>query len=101
MPELREAFDLVVARSFARPAVTAECAVGFLHVGGRMAVTEPPDDRPEGPERWPTAGLRELGFGPATPLRSGTTGAIVAMKESATGDRWPRAVGRPAKSPIW
>ena len=32
--DLREAFDAVVARSFGPPAVTAECAVGFLRPGG-------------------------------------------------------------------
>ncbi|MCI4354384.1 MAG: class I SAM-dependent methyltransferase, partial [Thermoplasmata archaeon] len=40
---LRGGFELVVARSFGAPAVTAECAVGFLLSGGRLVVTEPPE----------------------------------------------------------
>jgi 16S rRNA (guanine527-N7)-methyltransferase len=38
----RATFDLVVARSFGRPAVTAECGAPFLRVGGRLVVSEPP-----------------------------------------------------------
>ena len=53
-PSLRAAFDLVVARSFGAPAVTAECAVGFLATGGHLAVSEPPE--PEA-DRWPPEGL--------------------------------------------
>jgi hypothetical protein len=41
-PSLRGTFDLVVARSFGKPAVTAECAAGFLAVGGSLVVSEPP-----------------------------------------------------------
>ena len=41
---LRGSFDLVVARSFGPPAVTAECSVGFLRSAGSLVVTEPPDD---------------------------------------------------------
>ena len=39
----RERYDLVVARAFGPPAVTAECAVAFLRPGGRLVVSEPPD----------------------------------------------------------
>ena len=35
---LRGGFDVVVARGFGSPAVTAECAVGFLMPGGRLVV---------------------------------------------------------------
>lgn len=55
----RAAFDAVVSRSFAPPAVTAECAVPFLRLGGRLLVAEPP--RPD-PSRWPTDGLAALGL---------------------------------------
>ena len=60
-PALREHFDLVTARSFARPAVTAEVAVAFVRTGGLVVVSEPPEPAPE---RWPDAALDELGFGP-------------------------------------
>jgi hypothetical protein len=39
---MRGSFDLVVARSFAAPAVTAECAAPLLRVGGLLIVAEPP-----------------------------------------------------------
>lgn len=97
--ELREAFDAVVARSFGPPAVTAECAVGFLRPGGRLVVSEPPDDG-ERRGRWPDDGLDALGFGPAVP--GGETGvAFVSVEKIRTDDRWPRRVGIPAKRPQW
>ena len=39
----REHFEVVTARSFAGPAVTAEIAAGFVAVGGVLVVSEPPD----------------------------------------------------------
>jgi len=53
-PALRFQFDLVTARGFGPPAVTAECAAGFLRVDGRLVVSEPPEDRVS---RWPSDGL--------------------------------------------
>ena len=38
----RGRFSAVVARSFGKPAVTAECAAPLLKVGGRLIVSEPP-----------------------------------------------------------
>jgi 16S rRNA (guanine527-N7)-methyltransferase len=101
-PDLRETFDAAVARSFGPPAVTAECAVGFLRPGGRLVVSEPPGG--EGPERtaarWPVTGLEELGFAP--PVAGGGPGAsFVVMEKTKSDDRWPRRVGVPAKRPIW
>jgi 16S rRNA (guanine527-N7)-methyltransferase len=98
-PELRGGFDLVVARSFGPPAVTAECAVGFLDTGGVLVVTEPPDAEVE--TRWSVAGLAELGLGPAEPLRAGETGAVRIRSTGAVDDRWPRRDGVPAKRPLW
>jgi 16S rRNA (guanine527-N7)-methyltransferase len=42
VPALSGSFDAVVARSFGPPAVTAECASGFLSVGGLLVVSDPP-----------------------------------------------------------
>jgi len=97
--EFRGAFDLVVARGFGPPATTAECAVGFLGAGGRLAVSEPPGE-PD-PKRWPAAGLAELGLlGPE--LRRGE-GAGIALFTAAepVGERWPRRVGVPGRRPLW
>ena len=101
-PDLRGAFDAVVARSFGPPAVTAECAVGFLRPGGRLVVTEPPaEEQGPGPgSRWPREGLDDLGLG--DPVPGGGPGAsFVVLEKLRTDDRWPRRVGIPAKRPVW
>jgi 16S rRNA (guanine527-N7)-methyltransferase len=100
-PDLRASVDLVVARGFGRPAVTAECAVGFLPPGGRLVVTEPPGSAVPDPGRWPAERLHELGLSPASAIRSGAAGAVVMTSMSPPDPRWPRATGRPAKSPLW
>lgn len=41
-PGADSAFDVVVARSFGSPGVTAECAARCLSVGGHLVVSEPP-----------------------------------------------------------
>ncbi len=41
-PGADSAFDVVVARSFGSPGVTAECAARFLRIGGSLVVSEPP-----------------------------------------------------------
>lgn len=58
---LRGVADAVTARGFGPPALTAECAVGFLRVGGVLIVSEPPHES----ARWPADALAELGLGPA------------------------------------
>jgi len=98
-PDVREHFPVVIARSFDRPAVTAEVAAALVAVGGLLVVSEPP----EGPvqERWPAEHLAELGFAPARVSRSGAATAAVILKSTGVGDRWPRRVGVPAKRPLW
>jgi 16S rRNA (guanine527-N7)-methyltransferase len=52
-------FDVVTARSFAAPDITARCGAALLRRGGLLIVSEPPvDDR----TRWPGALLGELGL---------------------------------------
>lgn len=55
----RQAFEAVVARGFAPPAVTAECAAGFLAPGGWLGVAEPPGGAVD---RWPPERLASLGL---------------------------------------
>jgi 16S rRNA (guanine527-N7)-methyltransferase len=99
-PHLRGKFDLVVARSFGPPAVTAECAVGFLRAGGELVVTEPPETGTT-PMRWDTAGLAKLGFSPPRSFRVGDTGAVRIHLAQTPEDRWPRRDGVPSKRPLW
>jgi len=99
-PELRERFDAVVARSFGPPAVTAECAVGFLRVGGRLVVSEPPADEAGDGVRWPVGPLADLGFGPPEP-GAAPGASFVVLEKADTDERWPRRVGVPAKRPLW
>jgi 16S rRNA (guanine527-N7)-methyltransferase len=94
----REQFEVVTARSFAEPAVTAEIAAGLVAVGGMLVVSEPPDPARD---RWPDAGLAELGFGPAEPVERSQAHFVVARKTAGAPERFPRAVGRPAKRPLW
>lgn len=95
--ELRGAFDLVTARSFGPPPVTAECAVGFLHRGGRLVVSEPPTIAGE---RWPAAGLGELGL-VRVPTAAGDGHFAVFEALGPPPERFPRRDGVPAKRPLW
>jgi 16S rRNA (guanine527-N7)-methyltransferase len=97
---LRGGFDLVVARSFGAPAVTAECAVGFLKRGGELVVTEPPDEG-AAEVRWPASGLAELGLGEMTRIRYAETGAVRIVAGAGPDPRWPRREGVPTKRPLW
>jgi 16S rRNA (guanine527-N7)-methyltransferase len=92
-PALRGGFDLVTARGFGAPAVTAECAAPFLAVGGRLLVSEPPGDD----ERWIPAGLALLGLLRGPRLH----GCQVLDQTEPCPDRYPRRVGIPAKRPLF
>jgi 16S rRNA (guanine527-N7)-methyltransferase len=110
---LRGTFDLVVARSFGLPAVTAECAAPFLRPGGLLVVSEPPGSaaappRPLGPEsgpgresiRWPRDGVGIVGLEPVGEWR-GQFGYRVLRQVRSCPDAYPRRVGIPAKRPLY
>ena len=97
---LRAPFDLVVARSFGAPAVTAECAVGFLRAGGPLVVTEPPgiaarSDRALARRRAGPARPRTCGSSSATATRGGGADRSAGPVD----DRWPRRDGVPTQAP--
>ncbi len=98
-PALRATCDLVVARSFGPPAVTAECAAPFLVETGRLTVSEPPEP-PLGPPRWPAAGLAELGLAAGPEWRVPFHYRSFVQVASCP-DRYPRRVGVPAKRPLF
>lgn len=101
----RGSYDAVVARSFGRPAVTAECAAPFLRIGGVLVSSEPPED-PAGsvgtndPGRWPERELARLGMLPSSEMR-GEFGFRVVPQGSICPERFPRRVGVPAKRPLF
>jgi len=96
--DLEATFTLVTARSFARPAVTAECAARFLEIGGYLIVSEPPEDL--GASRWPPEGLAQLGLKALGRRRHGAAFQVL-VKESATDPTYPRPIGIPGKRPLF
>ncbi len=91
----RSAYDLVTARSFGPPAVTAECAAPFLRVGGCLIVSEPPESIGE---RWAYPhSLSELGL----EVEESTPGFQALTLRTMCGERYPRRPGIPAKRPLF
>ncbi len=119
-PELRGRLDLVLARSFGRPAVTAECAAPLLKPGGWLVVSEPPaaprptprcpptERRPRKclrrcPRACPVARpepLRQLGLEPARLEHVGFDYQTLRQAEPCP-ERFPRRDGMPAKRPLF
>jgi len=97
-PAYRHRFDLVVARSFGAPAVTAECGAPFVQVTGLLVVAEPPggDDA-----RWPAAGLATLGLvDEGVVVRPEAT--VRRLRAASACDAvYPRSNGVPAKRPLF
>jgi 16S rRNA (guanine527-N7)-methyltransferase len=103
-PQLRGRFQLVCARSFARPAPTAECGAPFLTIGGYLVVSDPPSG---GAERWPAA-VSELGL---SVEGSKTAGArsdrgkaahfTVLRQDRLCPERYPRKPGVPVRRPLF
>lgn len=92
-------FGAVLARSFGPPAVTAECAAGFLEPSGMVLVSEPP--RSASRDRWPTGGLAELGLVWTGQTQFGNAGIAVLRRVGAENPRYPRRVGVPSKRPLF
>ena len=98
-PELDGAFELVCARSFAPPAVTAECAARMIQLGGVLLVAEPPEVS-RSTARWPVAGLAHLGLGP--PSVAHVYPLLVAIRRvGPCPAAYPRRTGVPSKRPLF
>ncbi|MGH9293910.1 MAG: RsmG family class I SAM-dependent methyltransferase [Acidimicrobiales bacterium] len=97
--EFRERFDAVVARSFGRPAVTAECGGPFVRLGGILVVSEPPDAGVE--PRWPASDLAVLGLLPEARPTGPFARFQLLRKVGACEPRYPRRTGIPAKRPLF
>ena len=96
--DLEEGFELVTARSFGPPSVTAECGARFLRVGGLMVVSEPPDDTVT--NRWAAKPLLELGLEDQGRVRHGAAFQVL-LKVRSTPEIFPRATGIPGKKPLF
>jgi 16S rRNA (guanine527-N7)-methyltransferase len=94
---LRGSFDVVVARSFGSPAVTAECAAPLLRVGGRLIVSDTPTPDPE---RWPEEPLAALGLRFVGIEGAGPHFAVLEQMTPCP-DRFPRKTGIPERRPLW
>lgn len=90
--------DVVLARSFGPPGVTAECAAPLLGRGGRLIVSEPPDDTSD---RWPSEPLARLGFRAAGRFEQSFSRFQVLRMERDCPEEYPRRVGVAAKRPLF
>jgi 16S rRNA (guanine527-N7)-methyltransferase len=97
-PDMEATFDLVTARSFGPPSVTAECAARFLRIGGLLIVSEPPDDSETG--RWNKDVLSMLGLEARGRVRHGAAFQVL-VKIRATSAEFPRSIGTPGKAPLF
>jgi 16S rRNA (guanine527-N7)-methyltransferase len=96
-PGLRGQADLVVARAFGPPAVTAECAAPLLRVDGSMVVAEPPGGASD---RWPAGPLSLLGLVPDRAHHTPVAFQRMRQVKLCPG-RYPRRTGIPAKRPLY
>jgi 16S rRNA (guanine527-N7)-methyltransferase len=97
-PARTEQFDVVTARSFGPPAVTAEAGVRFLRVGGRLVVSDPPGDAGW---RWPVDGLARLGLRPLPRVVGERTSLSVAERWGTLEARYPRRAATVRKRPLF
>ena len=93
----RATFDAVVARGFAGPGVTAECAAPLLKPDGFLVVSDAPEEQSD---RWPIAGLRQLGLVVHERV-SAPYHFFVGRQEDECPARYPRRVGIPEKRPLF
>ena len=97
-PSWRGWADVVVARSFGPPAVTAECAAPLLGVDGRLVVSEPPE---EATDRWPVGPLASLGLRPVSRIEQAFSRFQVLRQERPCPEEFPRRVGVAGKRPLF
>jgi 16S rRNA G527 N7-methylase RsmG len=101
-PVVRGSADVVVARAFAPPAPTAECAAPLLSAHGLLVVSEPPACPETVPDadRW--AGLAGTDL-PLRFVRFSVDGPRLALLErtGSCPDRYPRSVDVPRRRPLF
>lgn len=100
-PELRESFDVAVARALAPMPVLAELCLPFVRVGGRLLAQKTREENVNAAGR----AISLLGGGPLlikpAPSRARTHGVVVIVeKVHATPLAFPRRAGAPARKPL-
>ncbi len=103
-PELRDGFDLALARGVARLSLLLEFALPFCRVGGRAVAHKHggiESELADAKTALCELGGREAGVFPVA-LAGLTDNRVVAAfeKVAPTPDRYPRRVGIPAKRPL-
>ena len=98
---LRSSAMLVVARGFAAPSPTAECAAPLLAIEGTLVVAEPPAGaQARVHARWPASGLADLGL-ESDRITTEPFAFRRFRQVRPCPDRYPRRVGVPAKRPLF
>lgn len=96
--DARARAGLVVARGFGPPAVTAECAAGFLIEGGFLVVSEPPGSAGD---RWIPDGLQAVGLRLSHVYEGRAGRYAVLVQQEGCPPSFPRRPGVPRKRPLW
>ena len=94
---MRGTCDILTARAFGPPGVTAECARGFLVPHGVAVVSDPPTDH----ERWPIDALSGLGYGPPGHVAGAGHRFTVLRASGACPEGTPRRPGVPGRRPLF
>ena len=106
----RGSFDVVTARAFGRPSVTAECGAPLLRPSGMLIVSEPPaaadpggalERRATGVGRWPADGLARLGLELVSIRSEGSFRFAFLQQVGDCPEVYPRRVGVPVKRPLF
>ena len=93
---------LVTARSFASPAITAECAGPLLREDGLFIVSEPPFNNPaDNQDRWPVEGLIDLGLKQKEQWHTGLAGYRSFVCVAKCPEIYPRRFNKITKNPLF
>ena len=93
---------LVTARSFASPAITAECASPLLRDDGLFIVSEPPfNNSTENQDRWPVVGLADLGLKKKEQWHTGLAGYTSFVCVAKCPEIYPRRFNKITKNPVF
>ena len=99
--DLREAFDVAVARALAPMPVLAELCLPFVRVGGRLLAQKTRDEDVSAAAR----AIELMGGGPPrvepAPSRARSAGVVVVVEKVApTPETYPRRAGVPSRRPL-